>query len=662
MNIETKISNFIARAKFIVPLLFALMLTMFVTLVVLIVCKDVTYIHPNNAFSVGGELCAMIVAIMMSVSILPTYKRHDIYNRIFVTLLTVGCLALFLDSLQLIYDGDPIHRTLNNVTSVFIYVNSSLYLFFFWIYASKVLSAGHKGKILSVLNLIALFFLVINFIVPFFNFVHPFYFYINDAGYYTRITPMWYLSQNFVVYLIIAMFIGIVTSKARVKSKLIISAFAILPLIAIFVAGYAKAQDGDPTVSVQYSAMMASLVLIYAFLFSDNERNLHSKNKELSIATNIQKNMLPCIFPAFPERKEFDIYASMVPAKEVGGDFYDFFLIDENNLGLVMADVSDKGIPAALFMMSAKIMVENYAMQGQSPKEVMTSVNKEICSRNQDGMFVTIWFGIFNIRTGVLTACNAGHENPIIKHADGHFEMFKDKHCFVIGWNEMAVYKEYEVILEKGAKIFVYTDGVPESYNGAEQFGYSRTLKALIEKENESPKDILTHVQESINTFVNNRDQFDDTTMLCLEYKGYNKETMFKSYKIPATVEALETALDPVIIELEDIEASHKDIYRIRLSLDEVLTNVVSYAYKDKGQGEIEIKYNINMVSRVVTICVIDNGVPFNPLEVSDPDISKPASERKIGGLGLYIVKKNMDEIDYRRENNQNILVMRKKI
>ena len=521
MNFKLNISKVVAKSKILVPFLFGCMVSMFVILVVLLVTKDVTTIHPNNAFSVGGELSAMIVAIMMAISLLPTYKRHNILNRIFVALLTVGCLALFLDGLQLIYDGDPIHHNLNNVLCVLIFVNAASYLFLFWMYASKVLSDKNNSKIILILNYISVFFFVVNFITPFFNFLHPFYFYINEASYYTRIVPWWYLSQNFVVFVIIAIFVGIITSKTKLKNKLVIAAFAILPLVAIIVAGYAKAQDGDPTVSVQYSAMMASLVLIYAFTFSDNEKSLHSKNKELSIATNIQKNMLPCIFPAFPERKEFDIYASMVPAKEVGGDFYDFFLIDENNLGLVIADVSDKGIPAALFMMSAKIMVENYAMQGKSPKDVIASVNKEICSRNPDGMFVTIWFGIFNIRTGILTACNAGHENPVIKHADGSFEMYKDKHCVIVGWNDMAIYKEYQIKLEKGAKIFVYTDGVPEATNSQnELFGIERTVNVLNENPERMPEEVLKAVSDAVGEFVAEAPQYDDLTMLCIRYNG----------------------------------------------------------------------------------------------------------------------------------------------
>ena len=291
-----------------------------------------------------------------------------------------------------------------------------------------------------------------------------------------------------------------------------------LPLLSIAIT------TGKYGISVQYTAMMVSLVLIYAFLFSDNEKHLYSTNKELSLATNIQKQMLPSIFPAFPDRKEFDVFASMDPAKEVGGDFYDFFLVDETHLGLVVADVSDKGVPAALFMMASKIMVNNYAMLGLSPKKVLDSVNRQICSNNQQAMFVTIWLGILDLKTGVLTASNAGHEKPILKNPDGHFELIQDTHGFVVGWEKSMKYNEYKLKLKKGSKLFLYTDGVPEATGPSGKFGRDATLEALRKYEDLPPKEILDNMKVELNMFTGNRDQFDDVTMLCLEYKGYDNE------------------------------------------------------------------------------------------------------------------------------------------
>lgn len=242
---------------------------------------------------------------------------------------------------------------------------------------------------------------------------------------------------------------------------------------------------------------------------------------ELNMAARIQNSMLPHIFPPFPERDEFDLYASMDPAKEVGGDFYDFFLVDENHLCVVIADVSGKGIPAALFMMVSKLIVQSYALLGQSPGEILTSANDAICSNNQAEMFVTVWVGILEISTGRLTAANAGHEFPALMRAGGEFELFMDKHGFVVGGLEGVKYKQYELQLEPGDKLFVYTDGVAEATDANnELFGTDRMLAALNTAKDQGPKELLHSVRQSIDDFVKDAEQFDDLTMLCVEYRG----------------------------------------------------------------------------------------------------------------------------------------------
>ena len=244
-------------------------------------------------------------------------------------------------------------------------------------------------------------------------------------------------------------------------------------------------------------------------------------SNELSLATRIQADMLPNIFPAFPGRPDFDIYASMAPAKEVGGDFYDFFLVDDDHLCMVMADVSGKGVPAALFMMASKIIIANNAMMGKSPAQILTDTNTSICSHNRQEMFVTVWLGILELSTGRLTAANAGHEYPVLKKADGRFELLKDKHGFVIGGMNGIKYKQYELFLEPGAKLFLYTDGIPEATDAAgTMFGTERMLAALNREPDLTPEQTLKNVRDAVNDFVNEAEQFDDLTMLCLEYFG----------------------------------------------------------------------------------------------------------------------------------------------
>lgn len=241
---------------------------------------------------------------------------------------------------------------------------------------------------------------------------------------------------------------------------------------------------------------------------------------ELRLAQQIQEGMLPSVFPPYPERIEFDLYASMKPAKEVGGDFYDFFLIDDDHLALVMADVSGKSVPGALFMMVSKAILKNNAMMSKSPAEILTVTNDTICSNNKMEMFVTVWLGILEISTGKIVASNAGHEYPAICRKGGDFELFKDRHGFVIGGYEGVRYREYDLELQPGDKLFLYTDGVPEATNEQQElFGTDRMLEAL-SSHNGSPAEVLCGVQDSVNEFVASAEQFDDLTMLCLEYKG----------------------------------------------------------------------------------------------------------------------------------------------
>ena len=242
---------------------------------------------------------------------------------------------------------------------------------------------------------------------------------------------------------------------------------------------------------------------------------------ELDMARRIQLSMMPNLFPPFPERKEFYLHAYVDPAREVGGDFYDYFFIDDDHLCLVIADVSGKGVPAALFMMAAKIILKSSAMQGKSPAEILTATNRAICENNPQDMFVTVWLGVLELSTGNLTAVNAGHEYPAVKRADGRFEVIKTKHGLFIGGMDNVTYKEYELDLKPGDKIFVYTDGLPEATDSAgEMFGMDRMTDALNEYLDEKPRPLIEGMRESVNKFVKDAEQFDDITMMCLEYAG----------------------------------------------------------------------------------------------------------------------------------------------
>lgn len=382
---------------------------------------------------------------------------------------------------------------------------------------------------------------------------------------------------------------------------------------------------------------------------------------ELALATRIQADMLPNVFPPYPERKEFDIFASMNPAKEVGGDFYDFFLVDDAHLALVMADVSGKGVPAALFMMVSKILVQNAVLNGKSPKEALEYVNDQICANNQEEMFVTVWLGILNLQTGLLRAANAGHEFPIIMQPGGDFEVLKDKHGFVVGGMPGVSYKEYEVKLQPGAKIFVYTDGVVEATNASDElFGMDRTLEAVRSAEGSNPQNILHSVNDAVEGFVLDAPQFDDLTMLCLHYIGGAKKQV-KSITVDAKIENIEKVTDFINEELEAHDCSMKSQMQIDVAVDELFGNIAQYAY-DGLEGEATVEVDVDDDKREVAITFIDRGTPYNPLEKADPDTTLSAEEREIGGLGIFLVKKTMDEVTYSFENQENHLTIRKKL
>ena len=240
---------------------------------------------------------------------------------------------------------------------------------------------------------------------------------------------------------------------------------------------------------------------------------------ELNVATQIQMDMLPRIFPTFTDKKEYELFASMDPAKEVGGDFYDFFIIDDTHLGLVVADVSGKGVPAALFMVIAKTLIKNRAMMGGTPGEVLAYANDQLCEGNDAELFVTVWFAIIDVTTGKGIAANAGHEHPAIRRAGGEFELSIYKHSVAVATMEGIKFREHEFELGHGDTLFCYTDGVTEATDAHNVlFGNDRLLEALNKDPDADAEQICKNVKESINEFVGEAPQFDDITMLCVKF------------------------------------------------------------------------------------------------------------------------------------------------
>ena len=391
---------------------------------------------------------------------------------------------------------------------------------------------------------------------------------------------------------------------------------------------------------------------------------------ELNVAQNIQADMLPRIFPPFPDKKNMLLYASMDPAREVGGDFYDFFLVDDDHLAFVIADVSGKGVPAALFMVISKTLIKNRAMQGGTPAEILQDVNNQLTEGNEAEMFVTCWLGICELSTGHMIAANAGHEYPAVFGTDKHFELMKDKHGFVLAALPGTKYKNYEFDLEKGGGFFVYTDGVTEATNVEEKlFGTEGMMEALNGKPWRTPKEFLRNVSESVVGFAGEAPQFDDITMIGFQWLGEGtevpeRETGRQEIILDAHTRELDRLNAFLEAQAEKADCPPGTLMKIQISAEEIFTNIANYAYPD-GQGTAEIMSEISTRedgSKVMTICFSDSGTPFDPLAMPDPDITASAEERDIGGLGIYMVKETMDKVDYSYENGRNILTISKKI
>lgn len=377
---------------------------------------------------------------------------------------------------------------------------------------------------------------------------------------------------------------------------------------------------------------------------------------DLNLASDIQTNMLPNIFPAFPNRKDFDIYASMKPAKEVGGDFYDYFMVDDDHLAIVIADVSGKGVPAAMFMVIAKTLIKDHTLLGLKPEDVFTKVNNLLCEGNKSGLFVTAWMAVIELSTGEMIYVNAGHNPPVIKH-DDKIEYLKSKAGFVLAGIEDFRYKQNVMKLDRGDKIFLYTDGITESQTkDGVLYGEDRLIKCLNALVNENVTEAIYAVKSDIDEFIKDGEQFDDMTMLAFDYSEKGNNTIVER-TFEANDKELHNVLAYVEEELEKHDCPMKDQMMISVMVEELFINIAHYAYPDKdGDAMVGMRFN----DGVVTVVLQDSGIPFNPLEKEDPDITLSAEDREIGGLGIFMVKKSMDSVEYRRVHGDNVIIFSK--
>ncbi len=381
-------------------------------------------------------------------------------------------------------------------------------------------------------------------------------------------------------------------------------------------------------------------------------------DKELEYAKQIQLSALPSVFP---DTENYSVFAQMIAAKEVGGDFYDFYSFDDNTVFFLAADVSGKGIPAAMFMMTAKTIIKDLAERGLSVNEIFTLANEKLCENNESGMFVTAWIGKFDLSTGKLSFANAGHNPPIIVHANGECEYLKTRPGFVLAGMEGIKYRENEITLSKGDRIFLYTDGVTEATDINETLYGEERLQSYIDKNRGlNAEALLSGLKDDIDKFAGDAPQFDDITMLVFDYKKKEGAEM-KEKIFSATKDALPEVMAFTEECLESFDCPMKSSMTICVAVEEIFVNIASYAYGGVN-GNASLSFGFDENERLMTLVIKDSGTPFNPLEKAEPDITLSADDREIGGLGIFITKKTMDTVSYTYENGENILTMTKKL
>lgn len=376
-------------------------------------------------------------------------------------------------------------------------------------------------------------------------------------------------------------------------------------------------------------------------------------NQEMEFAREIQHSALPSAEYVKPGFGEYDICGIMDAAREVGGDFYDYFLIEDQKLGIVIADVSGKGVPAALFMMTAKTLIKNFVLSGKSPAEALELANLQLCENNEAGMFVTVWLGILDYSVGTLTFANAGHNPPLLKKAGEPF-IYMDhktyKRSIMLGMREGIRYWNNEIPFTRGDILYLYTDGVTEANNEQKElYGEVRLMQCMQKYYDLPPEQMIQTIRKDIDQFAGEAEQFDDITMVVLKMNvDWERITVDAVYENTAAVAGFLEKMLPK-------ECVGKIRHQIAIAFDEVYSNIVKYSKAKK----FELK--IGILNDSIYLIFEDDGIPYNPLESAEPDINAPLEERQIGGLGLFVVKRTMDYVDYEYKNQKNRFMIGKK-
>jgi sigma-B regulation protein RsbU (phosphoserine phosphatase) len=380
---------------------------------------------------------------------------------------------------------------------------------------------------------------------------------------------------------------------------------------------------------------------------------------ELNIGHDIQMSMLPLVFPPYPDRNEFSINALLEPAREVGGDFYDFFFIGKDELCLVIGDVSGKGVPGALFMAVTRTMIKSSALGDRSPASIVTRVNEELSADNPQCMFVTLFLGIVNVRTGEFRFTNAGHNPPYIIQDGGELVCLDHRHGPIIGAVEGIAYKENVLSFSRNDRLLLFTDGVTEAMNPAGDLYLENRLEEFLNKHQTLPTDdLVTEVLGAVEEFAADAEQADDITLLAFSFDIEPQEIVHHRLELEARADLSE--ISRVNQELSVFAGEHglgeAAVQKVSIALDDLLNNIISYGFDDEEDHIIQIK--LDYAEGRLEITISDDGVPFNPFDQAQPDTALSVEDRKIGGLGVLLVKELMSDVHYQRQQDSNVVTL----
>jgi Amt family ammonium transporter len=411
-------------------------------------------------------------------------------------------------------------------------------------------------------------------------------------------------------------------------------------------------------IAARYNHLMGSLEIAVDDLTKTTAAKERMES-ELSIGRNIQMSMLPLMFPIFPKREEFSVFATVQPAREVGGDYYDIFMIDKSQLCICIGDVSGKGVPAALFMAVSKTLIKSKASREFSTATVLNQANAELSRDNKNCMFVTLFLAILDINSGTLVYTNAGHNPPYIRRTDGTLETLDARHGPVIGIDETIAYKEARTVLAASDTLLLYTDGVTEaSDKSGTLYGTEKLERLFTENEYSSAEELVHSVLNSVKDYESGVEQADDITAMALQYLGVPDSVPTESMRLSIhnQMEDISTVVDALQRFANRFNLAHAMVRKINVVLDDLLNNTISYAYSDDRDHLID--FCLDLYSDRIKITIADDGIPFNPFAEEKPDLDTNLEDRVVGGLGIHLVRNLVSKVGYQRQEGKNVVTL----